>query len=97
MVAMKVGSEFAAYDMRVSQIDRVDGSVKPYLENGKVMVPLRAVAVGLNGSYAHTDGKVIATIEGVEASWSSMFIPLESFSQVYGDRFYSLPVQSPAV
>ena len=84
MVAMKVGSEFAAYDMRVSQIDRRDASVMPYLEGGKVMVPLQAVAEGLNGSFAEADGKVTAVIDGKKAVWESDFIPLESFVETYG-------------
>ena len=89
MVAMRVGSQFAAYDMRVSQIDQNDGSIAPYREGDTVMVPLRAVAEGLNGVFTQADRKAAAKIDGVEAKWpaeeaGTVFVPLQRLSEVYG-------------
>ena len=51
MIAMKIGSQWASYDYRVAQIDQNDGGVVPFKVGEVVMVPLRAVVEGYNGTY----------------------------------------------
>ncbi len=95
MAAMQVNSRWAAYDMRVAQIDQDDGSVTPFLNDGTVMVPLRAVAEGLNGSFTQegeqvtvflNDARVTLTAgkDGVTEKKDNVFVPLTMFEELFG-------------
>ena len=64
-IAMKLGSQWAAYDYRVAQIDQNDGSVIPFKSGETVMVPLRAVVEGFKGTYEEAGTTAKAELRGV--------------------------------
>ena len=64
MIAMKIGSQWVAYDYRAAQIDPNNGSVMPYKSGEIVMVPLRAVIEGFQGSYAEEGNRAAASFDG---------------------------------
>lgn len=95
VIAMKVGSQWAAYDYRVAQIDQGNGKVVPYQSNDVVMVPIKAVAEGFQGLYQARDNgaririddtelALIVGADGVVENHGCLFMPLETMGEMFG-------------